>query len=67
MEDGDLWLWQRREDDRRWCLDPVRRGGYARALEGWQALMVWQMSEDEKFCRRALMVWKMIEDERLLS
>jgi len=29
--------------------------------------MAWQMSEEEKFCRRDLMVWKMIEDERLLS
>jgi len=35
--------------------------------EEWGALMAWQMTEDEKFCRRALMVWKMVEDERFLS
>jgi len=66
-EHGDLWRWQRQEDDRRWCLVSTRRGGSAGALEGWQALRAGQMTEDEKFCRRALMNWKMTEDERLLS
>ena len=46
-EHGDLWCWRCWEDDRRWCLVSARRGGSVGALEGWQALMAWQMIEDE--------------------